>query len=265
MSGAIVGSCSCESTVSVDLGLAGLGAVPVGVPWSAFAGGSRAGNPASARTRSGMRDTSGIFARDPETMRRISDALRKLEEKHGYKIHVVVEPVMIGTSPQETAALLQQHWLPDGNGLVVVYEADTKQAGVSRSVDGGMAVEKAQVPAFEVVAILTRVLGGMDESLDSAAFLESLVNKLVEEFSAYFERREAPVSATRNLRMIFLITGALCLLGLAAMAVGLFVRNSDRKKKRVFHFPEVDVPERLGAPYGGGSVTSRRFRARADK
>lgn len=213
----------------------------------------------------GVRDASGVFARDPERMRRISAALRKLEEKHGYKIHVVVEPAMIGSSPQEMAAVLQQHWLPEGNGLVVVYEADSKQAGVSRSVDAGMAVEAAQVPAFEVVAILSRVLGGMDGGLDSAAFLESLVNKLVEEFSGYFERREAPASAARTLRMILLLTGVLCLLGLAAMGLALFVRNSDKKEKRVFHFPEVDVPERLGAPYGGGSVTSRRFRARADK
>jgi len=213
----------------------------------------------------GVKDERGVFARDVETMRRISDALRNLEEKHGYKIHVVVEPVLIGTSPQETAAALQQQWLPEGNGLVVVYEADTKQIGVSQSVDEDIAVEVAQVPAFEVVVILSRVLGGMDGSLDSAAFLESLVNKLVEEFSAYFERSEAPVSAVRTLRMILLITGTLCLLGLGAMGAGLLVRNLDRNKGRILHFPEVDMPERLGAPYGGGSVTSRRFRARADK
>jgi len=213
----------------------------------------------------GVKDESKIFARNIETMRRVSTALHKLEEKYGYKIYVVVEPVMISSSPHESAATLQQQWLPDGNGLVVVYEADTKLAGISRSMDESMAAEVTQVPSYEVVAILSRVLGSMDDSLDSAAYFESLVINLVEEFSAYFERSEAPISSTRSLRMILLITGTLCLLGLVTMGIGYFVRSSEKKAKRVFHFPEVDVPERLGAPYGGGSVTSRRFRARADK
>jgi hypothetical protein len=214
---------------------------------------------------SGVRDENGVFARNSESLGRISDALRRLEESHGFRIHVVVEPVMIGTSPQELAATLEPEWLPDGDGLIVVYEADTMRIGVSRSADGEWTSATPRVPAYETMSILSKVMREVDREGDSIAILESLVLRLAEGYRGYFERLETPVATTRSLRMVLMISGILCLSGLAVLGIGLVLCGGDRREKTVFRFPAVDVPERLGAPYGGGSVAARRFRRRDER
>jgi hypothetical protein len=50
------------------------------------------------------------------------------------------------------------------------------------------------------------------------------------------------------------------LLALAAIVVGTLTRLPSVAGPRTWRFPVVDRPERLGAPCGGGNVTTRRFR-----
>lgn len=208
----------------------------------------------------GVRDENGVFSRDPDALRRISDAVRKLKEERGFQIYIVVEPVLIGVHAQEWAAQLHEKWLPEGNGLVVIYERDSRQVGVSRNMLENWESDALQVPPYETVAILSRVMGSMDVTLDSTAFLESMITKLVAEFEGFFTRLEAPAVGGRSLRMGLLIAGLVCLTGLAGLGLALVMRGGGKDEEKVMRFPAVDVPERLGAPYGGGSVIARRFR-----
>ena len=68
----------------------------------------------------------------------------------------VVEPVLIATTASELASQLQQSWLPDGGGLVVVYESDNRSLGFGREVGGGEGEDEFMglVPAHATAAIL---------------------------------------------------------------------------------------------------------------
>jgi hypothetical protein len=143
---------------------------------------------------SGVRDVNGVFDRDPGVLKRISGQLRQLETDHGYRICLMVEPVLMATTAPELAAHLQQAWLPDGNGLVIVFEAGSRNLGFGRDL-GGKPDPSATgnlVPTHETAALLRAAAGATDISLAPEAYIETLVENLVREFNGYFERRAAP-------------------------------------------------------------------------
>ncbi len=213
----------------------------------------------------GILDEGGFFNRNSGAMKRISDQLRKLESDNGFRIYLVVEPVLIATTAPELAAQLQQSWLPEGNGLVVVFESDNRSLGFGRDLGGTPdAIEAgSHVPTHETAAILLRAKEGTEENPAPEAYIEALMGNLVMEFTSYFEKRSAPLPAGRSLRLWLLAFGGLAVLGLGAIIVGAIVRLPSMAGSRRFRFPLVDRPERLGAPCGGGNVTMRRFRPEA--
>jgi hypothetical protein len=208
----------------------------------------------------GIRDEGGFFNRDSGAFKRISDQLRKLEADHGYRIYLMVEPVLIGTSAPELAAQLRQEWLPNGNGMVVVFEADSRNLGIGR--DLGMPEDTKTpdvlIPAHETAALINRSIESVDSSLAPEAYIEAFTGKLVDECNGYFGLREAPAPAGRSMRIWLLAVGVLTLLALIVIGVGWLVNHSTMAEVSGFQFPVVDRPERLGAPCGA-AVTARRF------
>lgn len=211
----------------------------------------------------GVRDDNGFFNHDSGALKRISEQLRKLETDHGFKMYLLVEPVLIATSAPELAARLQQSWLPRGDGLVVVYESDNRSIGFGRDI-GAAAPDQGPasvVPTHETATILMRARESTEETLAPEAYVEALMTNLVREFDQYFQRRKAPLPAGRSLRLALLTIGGLTLLALTAIVVGALVRLPAMARNERFRFSRVDRPERLGAPCGGGNVTTRRFRS----
>ncbi len=208
----------------------------------------------------GISDEDGFFIHDAGAFKRISDRLRKLEAEHGYKIYLMVKPVLIGTSATELAAQLRQAWLPDGNGLVVVYEADGRSLGIGRTLDlpHDPKSPDALIPTHETAALINRAIDAVDAKLAPDAYIEDLTEKLIEECNSYFKLLEAPIPTGRWIRMGLLLVGAMTLLGLITLVGGWLLRHSPMAEVQSFRFPVVDRPERLGAPCGA-SVTARRF------
>jgi hypothetical protein len=169
----------------------------------------------------------------------------------------VVEPVLIAATAPEMAAELRQAWVPDGNGLVMVFESDSRQLGVGRDLTGS-AENPLRVPSHELTALLNRALEAADPKLAKEAYIENFVEQLTGELDSYFKRRATPPPADRSVKIGLLVAGTLALLGLAAIGLGGLVRHSSMAGVRSFRFPTVDRPERLGAPCGG-NVTARRF------
>lgn len=204
----------------------------------------------------------GFFDSAPEAKQRITARFKKLEADHGFRIFMLVEPVLIGTSAPKLAAELQQSWLPDGGGLVIVFESDSRTLGFGRDVDGEPIDGRmaGRLPTHETAAILSSVRDAMDPGLSPATYLETLASTLVKELESYFQRRNAPPPAGRSVRLALLTVGGLALLSLVAIGIGALVRLTSMAGKRRFRFPQVDRPERLGAPGGGGNVAVRRFR-----
>jgi len=91
--------------------------------------------------------------------------------------------------------------------------------------------------------------------------VETLVTSVCTEIEAYFARKEAPVETGRSLRLALVTVGALSLLALCGMGLGWLMGKADRGQSNTRFFPEVDVPERLGAPYGGGCGGTGNFGA----
>lgn len=209
---------------------------------------------------SGVYDSAGFFSRNSEVIERISNRIQKLDQDHGYKIYLVVEPVLLTSSAPEFAALLRQAWVPDGNGMVLVFESDSRKLGVGRDLTSNPVEEKSttQLPSDQTHFIVERVMNTLDSKSDPIPYLEGLVGKLADEVDSYFLRPMAPPPAQRSVKLGLLIAGGLALLGLVAIAIGSFIRNSSMAKIPCFRFPVVDRPERLGAPCGS-SVTARRF------
>jgi hypothetical protein len=205
-------------------------------------------------------DKGGYFSRDTSAFKRISEQLLKLEQDHGFKIYLVIEPVLITTSAPELAADLRQQWVPDGNGLVLVYESNNHRLGVGRDMAGGPNLKDLpnRIPSHETTAMLSRATASADPDKGSDIFVEKLIGNLVLEFEGYFKRRASPPPPERSMKIGLLVIGTLSVLGLAIIGLGALVRHSSMAGVRSFRFPVVDRPERLGAPCGS-SVTSRGF------
>ena len=214
----------------------------------------------SAPPVSGILDDGGFFSRDAGAYKRISEQLRKLEQDHSFKIYLVIEPVLITASAPELAAELRQLWLPNGNGLVLVYESNSHNIGVGRDIAGGpdLSDNFFRIPSHETTAILNRAMDSTQMDKTSDAFLETFIGNLVSAFEGYFIRRATPPPPERSIKIGLLVIGTLSLLGLAVIGLGALVRHSSMAGVRSFRFPVVDRPERLGAPCGS-SVTARCF------
>jgi len=205
-------------------------------------------------------DKSKFLRRDDDVRQRISSQIRTLEQDHGFRIYLVIEPSFIGSTVQEKANELRRLWIPDGDGLVVVFESDSRNLGFGQDMAGdpGQLENPNRVPPHETTAILSRAIGAVDDTPGPEIHLERIMGKIVTGFDSYFLRRETPPPMARSVRTALLMVGGLSLLGLMLIGAGGLIRHSGMTRGRRFRFPVVDRPERLGAPCGS-SVTARRF------
>jgi hypothetical protein len=209
----------------------------------------------------GLMDSSGFFHRNPSVGERIAERLQRLHSEHGYRIYLVVEPALLTTDAPDLAARLRELWLAQGDGMVAVYEGDTRRLGIGRELGSRSdPLTKAKaVPTHETAVILNQAIAATDQSLSPEIYLETLVGHLADGFDRYFERRSAPPPRGRSIRLALLVIGVLAMLALCSIAVGALARLKSVQGIRTFHFKPVDCPERLGAP-SGASVRSRAFR-----
>jgi uncharacterized membrane protein YgcG len=201
-------------------------------------------------------DHNGFFRADPGAIRRITEKIRQLESSHGFRIYIVAEPVLMSDTAQNLAAQLQHQWLPQGNGLVVVYEGDSRSVGLGRNITSPS--EAPVPPSHESDTLVRNAMAATDPALPKEKFLETLADNLVREFSGWFERRDAPPKRARTLRTALILVGMIALLSLTAIAIGALTRLKSMSPEPVLFFPKVERPERLGAPCGG-HVVGRSF------
>ena len=209
----------------------------------------------------GLSDKDGLLAQNPETARRITKMLQDLERNHGYRMFVILENALISTTASDLASQLQEEWLPDGGGLVFVFESDTRNMGFGRELGPkeGMERDRIGVPAFSLVEIISKALQKVGEDESTGTYVEKLVTEISAGLTAWFKLREAPVNSGRSLRLALVTIGALSFLALCGMAVGWLMGKAEKKQSGTRVFPGTDLPERLGASYGGGCGASHNF------
>ena len=211
--------------------------------------------------RAAIIDNADFESRFPEASKRITSVIEKLAATHGYRIYLVLEPVLIGTTAPELANELRLEWLKDSDGMVIVFEIDGRNVGIGQDTVGQVYEADAvnRIPSHETAAILSRTIAAVKADRTSDVFLEDLITQLSASIDDYFTRRNTPPPHERSVKIALLVVGALAVLGLIAIGIGGLAHHSNREKARSYSFPEVDVPERLGAP-SGAAVVSRPFR-----
>jgi hypothetical protein len=212
---------------------------------------------------SGISDEQGVFRRNPALLARLSERVQELKSRYGFQIYLVLDSVLVTGSVQELATQLQEEWLPAGNGLVLVFEMDSKSLGFGQGY--AQTLEKAavgnQVPSYETMAILTSVTEQLNRNAEPEQFLESVISKLVDKYTDYFKRKEAPEPEGRTLRLAMIFVGGVAGLALLGLVAAWLLKRADPgSSRKIFVFPDdQEAVERLGAAYGGGQVSSRRF------
>ncbi|MBG7607989.1 MAG: TPM domain-containing protein [Verrucomicrobia bacterium] len=208
-----------------------------------------------------LSDEDGILSQKPEAARRITKMLQKLERDHGYRMFVILESALISTTASDYASQLQQEWLPDGGGLVIVFESDTRKLGFGRELGAkeGMQPDQIGVPAFSLVQIISEALHKIGEEETTEDYVEKLVTEITTGLTAWFKLREAPMNSGHSLRLALIAIGSLAFLALCGMGISWLMGNADKKQSSVRIFPEIDLPERLGASYGGGTGATNDF------
>jgi hypothetical protein len=218
------------------------------------------------RPANGVLDEAGMFERDPQRLQAISERLQEFERVYGFRICFAVYNVLLHDNPTERAGALQRSWLGNSDGLVIVYEADSKRLGYGRDMESANTRADTGESATSAIPlyILTPLLGRVHEKLagcpeQGPAFVERLTNELTAELEAYFQRGQIEQPKGRVFRLVLLLVGAACVAALLGFLVSRLMDRAGAKRKMVFRFPDVAVGMRLGAPYGGGKISSQSF------
>jgi hypothetical protein len=209
---------------------------------------------------SSIRDQSGVFTRDPAAYQRISDRLKQLENTHGYKIYLMVEPVLIGTTAQELAAQLRQIWLPKGDGFVVVYENDSRSVGIGRDFTAHNLSTAAspQMPTFETASLIAHAFQSTDPKLAPEKYIEAFTLELAAGSERFFTGQQTPEKPISWGKIALFTLTATTLFGLGWYGLSRLLARTVMREITTFQFPNSGQAERLGAP-SGASVTAHRF------
>lgn len=209
----------------------------------------------------GVLDTADYLRDQPEVFGHIVARIQKLKQERNFELFLVIEPLLIGMSVPERAHELRRHWVPDGNGVVVVFESSSGQLAIGFDILNLQQPEQRPVraiPSYQASAILNRALATPDSKAAPEVYLDVLMEGLAREFETYFSNLTLEPPPERTLKTTLVVVGTLASLGLVALAIGAFVKFFNLSSSRRFRLPEVEIDERLAAPCGA-SVTTHRF------
>lgn len=205
-----------------------------------------------------------VLRHNPELKAELSEAIRKLEKDYNFRIRLLIRPVWMGGTVQDLAGTLQDAWFPKGDGLVMIIETDNRKLGLGVSMHGDPEDDTWIMPTHASASILKRVADRVNRELPLDEYLRSVVMDMVSEHNAYLAKRMAKPPVSLVMREYLFLLGTLAVAGLGVFMVAAWVRRSQLKEHlSVRRFPFVSVPERLGAPYGGGTIATRKFDRRA--
>lgn len=212
----------------------------------------------------GLSDEDGVLANIPGSRQRITGVIRSLESQHGYRLYVIIINALVSTAPGDFACRLQQEWLPNGGGLVIVFESDTKEIAFGRGLAAseGMIEDVSGVPAYVLLENISKAVESAKPKQNTDEYLETLVVEVGKTLQDYFRRKKAPVENARSLRLGLVTIGVLSFLALCGMGIGWLMGKSETQRAERRRFPAVDTPERLSAPYSGGGGGYAQFTPR---
>lgn len=215
-------------------------------------------------------DEARLFAREPARLQATATALASLEEKHKYRLYFAIYDSLIGRSLEEQAKTLQEKWLGTQPGAVLVLEADSfkwvygqappieQEAGPGQKVQRDRPTHLSEIDKDNIHRELREALMP-SVNKDRAAFAETLGSGAAREIGALLDQRAASAAGAGGSQMVLLAIGLIAAVGLIALLVVAALKRVEARAKERYVFPKVAVGLRLGAPYGGGKVSTREF------
>lgn len=213
-------------------------------------------------------DDARIFQHEPERLRALADQLAQLEAKYSFPLYLSIHDSIIGLPPSELVQRLHDAWIGKESGLVALIETDSGRFAVSRPArkteDIAPDLPKwspSDLTDLELTAVLARVAAEVLPVKDRAGRAEKLGQMLADEISGVLQSRQQAPERKDGMRTAVLAVGLLALAALLGMITVMLIRRADSRASRRFFFPQVHVGRRLGAPYGGGTISSKNFRS----
>jgi TPM domain len=201
----------------------------------------------------------------------LEQELRTFRQKWDFDIIVVTATWLPDATSEQWAARLAREWLPQRHGLIIAYNRGT----TGSSADQPLAVAVSRtgeeflglIPAHRLRTLAPEVLRA-EEARERTAGLPAAIRFVQEQVSSRAAElgKVAMQSTGRSGRSpVFMALAGALVLGSALMY--LFHRLQERLERRSgtkFHFPQVKVAIRLGAPHGGGVVAGGRCGKKPD-
>lgn len=219
----------------------------------------------------GILDEARMLQRDPARHRALAESLAELEAKHGFRMYFVLYDTLISSNAGERAMKLQQAWLGDKPGIILVLETDRgifrfRQAMPKREKIGpNQNLERpdpSNLSDFTLADIIRTIEPKLKEAKDRGAFSEELGIGVAQGILQELDKRAAEPEGGTRVRMVVLAIGLIAGTGLVALLVVAGLKRAESRSRERYVFPKVTVAMRLGAPYGGGKVSSRSFRGK---
>lgn len=220
--------------------------------------------PLPSRPERCVLDDARLFATEPERLETLEARLVEFRLCTGFEVQVALYGTLIGRTVFEESRRLRDAWIGKGPGLVLVVECDGGSWEIawteSEVIAGGQALPMAgpsDVAGQDRIEIINQLRERPAPRLGEVEDIEGMVGELL----VLLEQDVLPADepSISHTRLILLGLGLLAGMLLIALAVGAVVARADRRANDRLYFPRVDVPERLGASRGGGTVSSRSF------
>lgn len=214
-------------------------------------------------------DDARIFASEPARLAALEARLSALEAKYGFPVYLVVYDTLIATDVRERSQQFQNQWIGnDDPGMVAVFETDSGAVGIGvhplkqLELDSGSQIPTMgplDLSVLEQESIAREVFQRVSRVRDSRDRIEAVVNGMADEITRDLEARAAPASHTATWRIAAFTVGLGAAGGLVVLLAMAWLRRTEHRAKQRYVFPDVNVGTRLGAPYGGGKISSRDF------
>ncbi len=203
-------------------------------------------------------DVAEIFKRHPDRYEEISRRLRRLHEEHDLPVYLAIYAGILDSNLNRRSRLLYDKWIgPDRDGVVVVYESDTRGREIVTPSSKFANLEEStgrlsRLPDYQMIPILAELQVTLEGVEDRVDFLDRTTEILAVRLDALMKEKPAGIGDRSNLKLVAVtlaIGVALTLLGVLGNRRLRVVEENARER---FYFPDVTVGARLGAPFCGG-------------